>query len=85
MFPSASSIEYNFVRHIIENNLIPNDVSIQVLTQSREHLIEKTMAAIEGAPSAIIHLYNSTSIAQRKYVFQKSKEDIVGLRLMVLL
>ncbi|MEC8677704.1 MAG: 2-isopropylmalate synthase [Candidatus Margulisiibacteriota bacterium] len=80
-FPSASSVEYNFVRHIIENNLIPNDVSIQVLTQSREHLIEKTMAAVEGAPSAIIHLYNSTSIAQRKYVFQKSKEDIVKIAL----
>ncbi|MEK9727500.1 MAG: 2-isopropylmalate synthase [Candidatus Margulisiibacteriota bacterium] len=80
-FPSASSVEYEFVRHIIENNLIPDDVSIQVLTQAREHLIEKTMAAIEGAPSAIVHLYNSTSTAQRKYVFQKSKEEIIDIAL----
>ena len=72
-FPSASAIEYAFVRHIIEKDLIPSDVTIQVLTQAREHLIEKTLNAIEGANSSIVHLYNSTSIAQRKYVFQKAK------------
>ena len=80
-FPSASSVEYDFVRTIIENNLIPHDVSIQVLTQSRDHLIQKTMTAIEGAPRAIVHLYNSTSIAQRKYVFGKSKSEVIDLAL----
>ena len=80
-FPSASSVEYDFVRHIIDHQLIPDDVSIQVLTQAREHLIEKTMASIVGAPSAIVHLYNSTSVAQRKYVFQKSQDEIIDIAL----
>jgi 2-isopropylmalate synthase len=80
-FPAASTVEYDFVRHIIEKKLIPNDVSIQVLTQAREHLIEQTMAAIEGAPSAIVHLYNSTSIAQRKYVFNATPDDITAMAL----
>ena len=80
-FPSASDIEFKFVRHIIENNLIPSDVSIQVLTQAREHLVEKTMNAIEGANSVIVHLYNSTSVAQRKYVFKKSKDEIIQVAL----
>ena len=78
-FPSASSIEYEFVRHIIEKKLIPNDVTIQVLSQCRENLIERTLSAIEGANSAIVHLYNSTSIAQRHYVFNKSKEEIIAI------
>lgn len=80
-FPSASAIEYAFVRHIIEKDLIPSDVTIQVLTQAREHLIEKTLNAIEGTHSSIVHLYNSTSIAQRKYVFQKSKDEIINIAL----
>ena len=80
-FPSASTIEFEFVRYIIENNLIPEDVCIQVLTQSREHLIKQTLAAIEGAHSAIVHLYNSTSIAQRNYVFNKSKDEIIKIAL----
>ncbi len=80
-FPSAASVEYDFVRHIIEHNLIPEDVTIQVLTQAREHLIERTLQSIQGAPSAIVHLYNSTSIAQRKYVFNKSKDDIIQIAL----
>ena len=78
-FPAASTVEYEFVRHIIENGLIPKDVSIQVLTQAREHLIERTMAAIEGAPSAIVHLYNATSTAQRKYVFNATPDDITAM------
>ena len=80
-FPSASNVEFEFVRHIIENNLIPDDVSIQVLTQAREHLIKRTLEAIEGAHSAIVHLYNSTSIAQRNYVFNKSKDEIIQIAL----
>lgn len=80
-FPSASTVEFEFVRYIIEHNLIPNDVSIQVLTQSREHLIKQTLASIEGAHSAIVHLYNSTSLAQRNYVFNKSKDEITQIAL----
>ncbi len=81
-FPSASSVEYDFVRTIIDEGLIPSDVFIQVLTQARPHLIEKTMAAIEGAENAIVHLYNSTSIAQRDYVFKKTKDEIIDIALM---
>lgn len=80
-FPSASTVEFEFVRTIIENHLIPDDVCIQVLTQSREHLIKQTLASIEGAHSAIVHLYNSTSIAQRNYVFNKSKDEIIKIAL----
>lgn len=75
-FPAASETEYNFVRAIIENNLIPEDVTIQVLTQARKHIIKKTFEAVEGAPNAIIHLYNPTSATQRKQVFIKNKEKI---------
>jgi 2-isopropylmalate synthase len=81
-FPSASSVEYDFVRTIIDEGLIPSDVFIQVLTQARPHLIEKTMTAIEGADNAIVHLYNSTSIAQRDYVFKKTKDEIIDIALM---
>lgn len=75
-FPAASETEYEFLRTLIDNNMIPNDVSLQVLTQCREHIIRKTFEACKGAPNAIIHFYNSTSVAQREQVFKKSKEEI---------
>lgn len=75
-FPAASETEYNFLRTLIERNLIPGDVTVQVLTQAREHIIRKTFEAIDGAPNAIVHVYNSTSVAQREQVFKKSKEEI---------
>ncbi|MFQ8688882.1 MAG: 2-isopropylmalate synthase [Blautia sp.] len=78
-FPAASETEYNFLRTLIDQNLIPEDVTIQVLTQAREHIIRKTFEAVEGAPRAIIHLYNSTSVSQREQVFHKSKEEIKQL------
>ncbi len=75
-FPAASETEYEFLRTLIDNNMIPEDVTVQVLTQCREHIIRKTFDACKGAPSAIIHFYNSTSVAQREQVFKKSKEEI---------
>ena len=75
-FPAASETEYQFCRTLIEQNLIPADVTIQVLTQAREHIIKKTFAAIKGAPRAVVHVYNSTSVAQREQVFKKDKEHI---------
>ena len=78
-FPAASDTEYKFLRILIENNLIPDDVTIQVLTQSREHIIEKTFEALDGAKNVIVHLYNSTSLAQREQVFKKSKEEIIDI------
>ncbi len=75
-FPAASETEYEFTRTLIEQNLIPSDVTIQVLTQSREHIIKKTFEALKGAHRAIVHLYNPTSYAQREQVFRKSKEEI---------
>ena len=78
-FPAASETEYEFCRTIIENNLIPDDVTIQVLTQSREHIISKTFEAIRGAKSAVVHLYNSTSVAQREQVFKKEKDEIINI------
>ena len=75
-FPAASETEYNFLRTLIERDLIPDDVTVQVLTQAREHIIRKTFEAIDGAPNAIVHVYNSTSVAQREQVFKKSKEQI---------
>ncbi len=78
-FPAASETEYEFVRKIIEDKLIPDDVTIQVLTQSREHIIAKTFEAIQGAKNVIVHLYNSTSVAQRQQVFKKSKEEIIEI------
>ena len=74
-FPAASDTEYQFLRALIEKDLIPEDVRIQVLTQSRPHIIEKTFKALEGVKKAVVHLYNSTSVAQREQVFRKSKED----------
>ena len=78
-FPAASETEYEFCRTIIEQNLIPDDVTIQVLTQSREHIIAKTFEAIKGAKHAIVHLYNSTSLAQREQVFKREKQEIIDI------
>ncbi|MGI5897165.1 MAG: 2-isopropylmalate synthase [Oscillospiraceae bacterium] len=78
-FPAASETEYEFLRTLIEQNLIPDDVTIQVLTQSREHIIQKTFEALRDAKNAVVHLYNSTSVAQREQVFRKSKEEIIGI------
>ena len=75
-FPSASQTDFDFVRHLIDGNLIPDDVTIQVLTQSRDHLIERTFEAIKGAKNAIVHFYNSTNPLQRRVVFNKSKDEI---------
>ena len=75
-FPAASETEYQFMRTLIEKNMIPDDVTVQVLTQAREHIIKKTFEAVEGAPHAVVHLYNSTSVAQREQVFRKNKEEI---------
>ena len=75
-FPASSDTEYNFIRALIEKNMIPEDVTIQVLTQAREHIIKKTFDAVKGAPHAVIHLYNSTSVEQREQVFKKDKEEI---------
>ena len=87
-FPAASDTEFKFTRYLIENNKIPDDVKIQVLTQSREEIIDKTFKALEGAKNAIVHLYNSTSKIQREVVFNKTKEQIKkiatdGAKLMV--
>lgn len=78
-FPAASETEYNFLRRLIEDDLIPDDVTIQVLTQSREHIIKKTFEALKGVKNAIVHLYNSTSLAQREQVFKKSQDEIIEL------
>jgi len=78
-FPAASETEYTFIRTLIEENLIPDDVTIQVLTQAREHIIKKTFEAVKGAKNVIIHVYNSTSLAQREQVFKKSKEEILEI------
>ena len=78
-FPAASETEYTFARALIEKNLIPDDVTVQVLTQARPHIIQKTFEAIKGAKKAVVHLYNSTSLAQREQVFKMSKEDIKQL------
>lgn len=78
-FPAASETEYEFCRTLIEKNLIPDDVTIQVLTQSREHIIKKTFEALEGCKNAVVHLYNSTSVAQREQVFKKDKKDIIKI------
>ncbi|MSS14195.1 2-isopropylmalate synthase [Lachnospiraceae bacterium Oil+RF-744-WCA-WT-11] len=75
-FPAASETEYDFLRALIERNMIPDDVTVQVLTQAREHIIRKTFEALKGCKNAIVHVYNSTSKAQRDQVFRKSKEEI---------
>lgn len=78
-FPAASETEYQFMRTLIEKDMIPEDVTVQVLTQAREHIIKKTFEAVKGAPHAVIHLYNSTSVAQREQVFKKTKEQIMKI------
>lgn len=78
-FPAASETEYEFLRALIERDLIPDDVTVQVLTQSREHIIAKTFEALKGVKKAIVHLYNSTSVSQREQVFKKSKEEIIEI------
>ena len=75
-FPAASETEYDFLRALIDRRLIPDDVTIQVLTQAREHIIKKTFEAIRGAKNVIVHVYNSTSVAQREQVFRKDKAEI---------
>ena len=75
-FPAASETEYEFLRALIEQDLIPDDVTVQVLTQAREHIIRKTFEALKGVKNAIVHVYNSTSLAQREQVFRKSKDEI---------
>ena len=75
-FPAASETEFAFLRRLVEENLIPDDVTVQVLTQAREHIIKKTFEALKGVKKAIVHVYNSTSLAQREQVFRKSKEEV---------
>ena len=75
-FPAASDTEFAFLRRLVEDDLIPDDVTVQVLTQAREHIIKKTFEALDGVKNAIVHVYNSTSVPQREQVFHKSKEDI---------
>ena len=78
-FPAASETEYTFLRTLIDKDLIPDDVTIQVLTQARPHIIKKTFEAVKGAKKVIVHVYNSTSVAQREQVFKKSKEEILQI------
>ena len=78
-FPAASDTEYAFLRKLVDENLVPDGVSLQVLTQSREHLIRKTFESLKGAKSAIVHLYNSTSALQRKVTFKMSRAEIVEI------
>ncbi|MBE6646438.1 MAG: 2-isopropylmalate synthase [Ruminococcaceae bacterium] len=78
-FPAASETEYTFLRTLIEENLIPDDVTVQVLTQAREHIIRKTFESLKGVKNAVVHLYNSTSLAQREQVFKKTKQEIIDI------
>jgi len=80
-FPSASEVEFNFLRRLVDDNLIPDDVTIQVLVQAKENLIAKSFESLRGVKKATVHLYNSTSVAQRKIVFAKSEEEIIALAL----
>src|SRR5689334_19353551 len=78
-FPAASQTDFDFVRQLIEEDLVPDDVVIQVLTQAREHLIERTFESIKGAKQAVMHLYNSTSVLQRRVVFATDQDGIVDI------
>ncbi|KAB2887093.1 MAG: 2-isopropylmalate synthase, partial [Desulfobulbaceae bacterium] len=78
-FPSASQVEYDFTRTLIDGGLIPDGVLIQVLTQARAHLIEKTFESLKGAKEAVVHLYNSTSTLQRRAVFKMNRKEIIAL------
>ena len=75
-FPSASQIEFEFLRQLVDRKLIPDDVTVQVLVQCREHLLKRTFEALEGIPRAIVHIYNSVSVLQRDVVFNMNKEEI---------
>ena len=75
-FPSASDTDFNFLRELIEGGHVPDDVTIQVLTQAREHLIDRTIESLDGAPNAILHLYNSTSTLQRRVVFKADRDGV---------
>lgn len=81
-FPSASQIEYDFLRHLISNKLVPDNVYLQILTQAREDLIDKSFESLMGAKKAIVHLYNSTSEQQRRITFGKSKEEVKEIALL---
>ena len=78
-FPSAAQTEFDFARKLIENNLVPDGVALQVLTQAREHLIKRSFESLQGVEKAILHLYNSTSPLQRRVTFGKSKEEIKNI------
>ena len=78
-FPAASQIEYDFLRQLVDRKLIPDDVRVQVLTQCREELIDRTFEAIEGCKQAVVHIYNSTSTLQRDVVFHASREEIIDI------
>ncbi len=78
-FPAASDTEYEFLRTLIEQDLVPDDVTLQVLTQSREHIIKKTFDSLKGVKNVIVHLYNSTSLAQREQVFRMEKDEIINI------
>ena len=80
-FPSASAVEFDFLRRLVDDKLIPDDVTIQVLVQAKENLIAKTFESLQGVKKATVHLYNSTSVAQRKIVFAKSEDEIIALAL----
>ena len=78
-FPSASETDFNFLRELIDGGHVPDDVTIQVLTQAREHLIDRTIESLQGAPSAILHLYNSTSTLQRRVVFKSDRDGVKNI------
>ncbi|MFC1771634.1 2-isopropylmalate synthase, partial [Candidatus Margulisiibacteriota bacterium] len=78
-FPSAAAVEFDFLRTLIDEKLIPKDVKVQVLVQAREHLIERTFQALKGTKGSILHIYNSTSVNQRKIVFRKNQDEIKKL------
>ena len=78
-FPSASETDFNFLRELIDGGHVPDDVTIQVLTQAREHLIDRTIESLEGAPHAILHLYNSTSTLQRRVVFNSDEKGVKAI------
>jgi len=80
-FPSASKVEFDFLRRLVDDNLIPDDVTVQVLVQAKEHLIAKSFESLKGVKKATVHLYNSTSVAQRKIVFNKNEDEIIALAL----
>ena len=81
-FPAASQIEFDFLRQLVERRLIPDDVTVQVLTQCRDHLLKRTFESIQGIPKAVVHIYNSTSTLQRDVVFHMDREEIKQIAMM---